>query len=79
VGEDRNLHERTGGFDMNAIAANIVGLDLAKNVFQAYWIESETGEIRNVPIKRAKLIEHFANRAWSAWRLAAVRSTGPES
>jgi transposase len=48
---------------MNAIAANIVGLDLAKNVFQAYWIESETGEIRNMPIKRSKLIEHFANRA----------------
>src|SRR5438105_545077 len=37
-----------------------VGLDLAKPVFQAYRIESETAEMRNVPIKRAKLIEHFA-------------------
>ena len=48
---------------MNAIATNIVGVDLAKNVFQAYWVELETGEIRNVQIKRAKFLEHFVNRA----------------
>jgi transposase len=48
---------------MNAIDANVVGVDVAKNVFQVYWVESETGEIGNVPIKRAKFLEHFANRA----------------
>ena len=48
---------------MNAIAANVVGVDLAKNVFQAYWAEPETGEIRNVQIKRVKFLEHFVNRA----------------
>lgn len=48
---------------MNATAANVVGVDLAKNVFQVYWIEPETGEIRNVQIKRSKFLEHFVNRA----------------
>jgi transposase len=47
---------------MNATAAVPVGLDLAKNVFQLHWVES-SGEICNVRIKRAKLLEHFANRA----------------
>jgi transposase len=47
---------------MNA-TANVVGVDLAKNVFQAYWVEVETGEIRNVQIKRARFREHFVNRA----------------
>ena len=36
---------------------------MAKNVFQAYWVEPETGEIKNVQIKRAKFLEHFVNRA----------------
>ncbi|MGJ7512682.1 IS110 family transposase [Variovorax sp. GT1P44] len=48
---------------MNATASNVVGVDPAKNVFQIYWIEPETGEIRNVQIKRAKFLEHFVNRA----------------
>jgi transposase len=36
----------------------VVGLDIAKRVFQMH-----TGEIVNVQIKRAKVLEHFANRA----------------
>lgn len=47
---------------MNATAMNVVGVDLAKNVFQVYWVEPGTGEIRNVQIKRAKFLEHFVNR-----------------
>jgi len=48
---------------MNATAMNAVGVDLTKNVFQAYWVEPGTGEIKNVQIKRAKFLEHFVNRA----------------
>lgn len=48
---------------MAATAMNTVGVDLAKNVFQAYWVEPDTGEIKNVSIKRAKFLEHFVNRA----------------
>jgi transposase len=40
-----------------------VGVDIAKNVFQVHYIDEETGEIVNKPIKRAKFLEHFANRA----------------
>jgi len=54
--------QATGDSEMNATAMNVVGIDLAKLVFQAYWIEPETGEIRNVQIKRAKFLDHFVNR-----------------
>ncbi|CAE6857529.1 hypothetical protein R69658_07462 [Paraburkholderia aspalathi] len=40
-----------------------VGVDIAKNVFQVHYIDEETGEIVNKPIRRAKFLEHFANRA----------------
>ncbi|MGF6658969.1 hypothetical protein QF000_000613 [Paraburkholderia atlantica] len=40
-----------------------VGVDIAKNVFQLDYIDQDTGEIVNKPIKRAKFLEHFANRA----------------
>jgi transposase len=39
------------------------GVDTAKAVFQLYWVESETGEIFNKQVKRAKFLEHFANRS----------------
>ncbi len=39
-----------------------VGVDIAKNVFQVHYIDQETGEIVNKPIKRAKFLEHFVNR-----------------
>lgn len=40
-----------------------VGVDIAKNVFQLHYVDQETGEIVNKPLKRAKFLEHFANRA----------------
>jgi transposase len=40
-----------------------VGIDIAKNVFQVHYVDEETGEIVNRPIKRAKFLEFFANRA----------------
>jgi transposase len=40
-----------------------VGVDIAKNVFQVHYVDQETGEIVNKPIRRAKFLEHFANRA----------------
>jgi transposase len=40
-----------------------VGIDIAKNVFQIHYVDEETGEIVNRAIKRAGLLEHFANRA----------------
>jgi transposase len=40
-----------------------VGVDIAKNVFQAPHVDEETGEIVSKPIKRAKFLAYFANRA----------------
>jgi transposase len=40
----------------------VVGLDIAKNVFQLHTVDMGTGEIVNKQLKRAKVLEHFANR-----------------
>lgn len=40
----------------------VVGLDIAKQVFQMHTVDMNTGEIINVQIKRAKVIEHFATK-----------------
>lgn len=45
---------------MNGMA---VGVDIAKQVFQVHYVDPESGEIVNKPIKRAMFLEHFANRA----------------
>ena len=39
------------------------GIDIAKNVFQLHWVDAETGEVFSKQIKRAKFLDHFANRA----------------
>jgi transposase len=36
------------------------GLDIAKNVMQLHWVESQTGEIGRKKLVRAKLADHFA-------------------
>ena len=38
------------------------GLDLAKRVFQVHWVDIDTGEIGRRQLKRAQLLEWFANR-----------------
>ncbi len=45
---------------MNAIA---FGVDTAKNVFQLYSVDPETGEVINKQVKRAKFLEYFANHS----------------
>lgn len=40
---------------------HIVGIDIAKEVFQVYACNSQTGECINQAVKRDKLLEHFSN------------------
>lgn len=40
----------------------VVGLDIAKNVFQVYSVNQQTGEIESKPIKRDELLEYFTNK-----------------
>jgi transposase len=37
-------------------------IDIAKSVFQAHWVQSETGEIHRRKLQRAKVVEFFARR-----------------
>lgn len=39
-----------------------VGVDIAESVIQLHYIDAETGEIVNKPIKRIAFLQHFANR-----------------
>lgn len=48
---------------MNATRKSVVGVDIAKNVFQVYTVETETGEVINKQIKRSQFLQWFANRA----------------
>lgn len=40
-----------------------IGVDIAKNIFQVHYVDMETGEIVNKPIKRANFLEFFAKRS----------------
>ena len=41
----------------------VVGVDIAKRVFQLHWIDMETGDIVSLQLKREKFLAHFTNRA----------------
>ncbi len=45
------------------VTRTVVGVDIAKRVFQLSWVGLETGELMNVRLTRAKFLEHFANHA----------------
>lgn len=47
---------------MNATRKSVVGVDTAKNVFQVYTVDKETGEVINQQVKRAQFLQWFANR-----------------
>jgi len=40
----------------------VVGVDLAKNVFQVHYVDEETGEIKNKALSRKKFDSFFENR-----------------
>ncbi len=73
---DHGLHKHHRGSEMNRNAGmnagqiigwidgqQVVGLDIAKSVFQLHTVDMATGEIVNRQLKRVKVLEHFANRA----------------
>lgn len=44
------------------VSKNVVGVDIAKQVFQMHEVDVTTGEITSVQLKRAKFLDHFVNR-----------------
>ncbi|WP_029527821.1 IS110 family RNA-guided transposase [Polaromonas glacialis] len=51
----------------------VIGMDIAKNVFQLHIVDAETGEIQRRQLKRAKVAEFFSNRQPS---LVAIEACG---
>jgi transposase len=49
----------------------LIGMDIAKNVFQLHAVNPETGEIERRRLKRAKVSEFFANRTPSVVAMEA--------
>jgi len=47
---------------MNATPKTVVGLDTAKNVFQVYTVDKDTGELTSKQLKRSQFLTWFANR-----------------
>ena len=44
-------------------SGTVVGVDIAKRVFQLHWVETETGGLVGLRLTRPKFLEHFGNRA----------------
>ena len=40
----------------------VIGMDIAKNVFQLHVVDPDTGEMQRIKLKRAQVAEYFANR-----------------
>ncbi len=59
---NRNTGMNAGQIIGTMNGQQVLGLDIAKQVFQMHTVNMGTGEIVNVQIKRAKVLEHFANR-----------------
>ncbi len=53
----------------------IVGIDIAKSVFQVYSCDTETGIISNEKIKRDRLLEHISEYRERAGESAARSPT----
>ncbi len=60
---NRNTGMNAGQIIGTMNGQQVVGLDIAKHVFQLHTVDMSTGEIINVQIKRAKALEHLANKA----------------
>ena len=63
----------------------VIGVDIAKRVFQLHWVRPETGEIVALQLKREKFLEHFCqplklpNRHGSVRRFAALGPIAAEA
>lgn len=41
---------------------NVIGMDIAKNVFQIHAVDGKTGEIERIKLRRSEVLPFFANR-----------------
>jgi hypothetical protein len=76
--EDR-LRDPAEGERRMAIA--VIGLDLAKNVFQAHGVDAEGGTVLRRRLRRSEVLSFFAGlpRVLVGWRPATPLTTGGAS
>jgi len=70
-GDTTIFPQTDGGADMNT---TIYGLDIAKRVFQLYWVDQESGEIHNRKFSKQALLEFLAQREAGTLALEACGS-----
>ena len=59
---NRNTGMNAGQIIGTMNGLQVIGLDIAKHVFQLHSVDMSTGEIINIQIKRAKVLEYFVNK-----------------
>ena len=59
---NRNTGTRVGQIIGTMNGLQVVGLDIAKHVFQLHTVDMSTGEIINIQLKRAKVLKYFVNK-----------------
>jgi len=59
---NRNTGTKAGQIIGTMNGQQVIGLDIAKHVFQVHTVDMATGEIVNLQIKRARVLEHFVNK-----------------
>lgn len=52
---------------------SVIGMDIAKQVFQLHSVDSETGEVERIKLRRDEVLAHFARRAPA---LVAIEACG---
>jgi transposase len=60
---NRNTGMQAGQIIGTLNGQQVIGLDIAKNVFQLHTVDMTTGQIINIQLKRIKVVEYFANKA----------------
>ena len=70
---NRNTGMNAGQIIGTMNGQQVIGLDIAKLVFQLHSVDMSTGEIMNVQIKRAKVLDYFVNKPQS---LIAMEACG---
>ena len=70
---NRNTGMNAGQIYGTVNGQQVVGLDIAKSVFQLHTVDMGSGEVINIQLKRAKVLEYFANRQPS---LIAIEACG---
>ena len=70
---NRNTGMNAGQIIGTMHGLQVIGLDIAKLVFQLHSVDMATGEIMNVQIKRAKVLDYFVNKPQS---LIAIEACG---